>query len=474
MKVAEAVGRYLDNASTKLETLFKKVLQENPGPGGPGLRLNVRDRLKQVLATNWSFFDGLQAPESLALWRLAQAILRLESVWIESSTLSRQPTIAPLLQSVESVEGTQTLRTLARASALLMRLHLVALVEGKNKTGTPVFYVVKYLLENGEPGYDARLNLLTEFEISIRANRTFDAENIRNHQPANAVGMPPPSSLPFKPPLQVLPSSPSSPPSGFRLTLPAEFEPPECVPAGGCNLLPQVPAGAVRLTKGRLDAFTALELKGSDRVPSGSDCVPSPSISSDPGLTPNSLQGTQQVVYATQWTTQEFLEKALQAVHPCDLLSGCEPDALENIRWIASTPAADVCAFRTNALKALLQSEAELRREEDLLHKSLHPEVACVLKGKRLLLFRKLAQAAGIEDSNLFQEVCDGFRILGYAKPSGQFPVAVKPASMGEHELQDASRWIRGMLRKPGHAESEEVALELWNEAVQQSRDGSG
>ena len=125
-------------------------------------------------------------------------------------------------------------------------------------------------------------------------------------------------------------------------------------------------------------------------------------------------------------------------------------------------------------MKALLQSEAELRREEDLLHKSLHPEVACVLKGKKLLLFRKLARAAGVEDSHLFQAVCEGFRILGYAKPSGPFPVAVKPASLGEQELQDASQWIRGMLRQPGHAESREVALELWTEAVQQSSDGSG
>ena len=245
----------------------------------------------------------------------------------------------------------------------------------------------------------------------------------------------------------------------FRVLLPATFDPPECVPEGGCPLLPQVPAGAVRLQKGRLDALTALELRGSEhapsdsnclkscsivlnepdcmqnrstssdpgsgcvqnrsmssdpgpgsvRVPSGPDSVQNLSMSSEPALTSNRSQGTQQVVYASHWTTQEFLEKALQAVHPSESLSGCEPEALENISWIASASAADVCTFRTNALKALLQSEAELRREEDLLHKSLHPEVACVLKGKRLLLFRKLARAAGVQDPHLFQEVCEGF-----------------------------------------------------------------
>ena len=118
----------------------------------------------------------------------------------------------------------------------------------------------------------------------------------------------------------------------FHVLLPADFDPPECVPEGGCRFLPQVPAGAVRLRKGRLDALTALELRGSDHapsesdclqsrsivlsesdcvqsrsmssdpgpgcdcVPSGSDCVQSLSMSSDPGLTSNRSQGRQQVV----------------------------------------------------------------------------------------------------------------------------------------------------------------------------------
>ena len=95
----------------------------------------------------------------------------------------------------------------------------------------------------------------------------------------------------------------------FHVMLPADFDPPECVPEGGCGFLPQVPAGAVRLRKGRLDALTALELRGSDHAPSESDCLQSRSIvlsesdcvqsrsmSSDPGLTSNRSQGRQQVV----------------------------------------------------------------------------------------------------------------------------------------------------------------------------------
>ncbi|CAE7670291.1 unnamed protein product [Symbiodinium sp. CCMP2592] len=89
----------------------------------------------------------------------------------------------------------------------------------------------------------------------------------------------------------------------------------------------------------------------------------------------------------------------------------------------------------TNALKAILQSEAELRAEE---------------------------------------EMCDGFRVLGYARPSGQFPVAFKHASMTETELKAAAPWVKGMLRAPDCRESDEVARALWDEAVEQASDGSG
>ena len=77
-----------------------------------------------------------------------------------------------------------------------------------------------------------------------------------------------------------------------------------------------------------------------------------------------------------------------------------------------------------------------------------------VLKGKRLLLFRKLALAAGVEDDTLFGQMCERFRILGYAEPSGQFPVSLKPASLSEHELRESSPWIRGVLKKPDSRES--------------------
>ncbi|CAE7026696.1 unnamed protein product [Symbiodinium sp. CCMP2592] len=230
----------------------------------------------------------------------------------------------------------------------------------------------------------------------------------------------------------------------IRASVPADFTPPECIPPRGCAMLPQFPAGAVLLKAGRLESVTAQEIRGRHHVPEpGGEKghVHSAPCSPDP-------LGTSGVAYGVPWSVNEFLEQALKADHPCNTL--------------------------TNALKALLQSEIELRNDEATLHQTLHPEVQRALSGKRLLLFRKLACAAGVEDPTLFQEICDGFRILGYSHPSGQFPVSFKYASMSESELRGASKWVRAMLKAPGPGEAAEVSHELWDEAVSQSQDGSG
>ena len=152
----------------------------------------------------------------------------------------------------------------------------------------------------------------------------------------------------------------------IRLRVSPGVQLPDEVPADGCPSLPGVPAGAVRLTGGRLNQDTTLLLKGVGHASCRTE---------DPPNTSSDLQQTPHVyaAYAVPWNVPEFLEQALHAEHPCDKLSGCETLAEDNIRWITSTAAAEVRSFRTNALKALLQSEAELRKDEELLHRSLNP-----------------------------------------------------------------------------------------------------
>ena len=103
----------------------------------------------------------------------------------------------------------------------------------------------------------------------------------------------------------------------LRRQVPPEVPLPDVIPAGGCPFLPDVPAGASRLTGGRLQRDTTLLLKGAGHASCRTE---------DPPAT-DGMQQTPlaDVAYAVPWNVPEFLEQALHAEHPCDKLSGCEP-----------------------------------------------------------------------------------------------------------------------------------------------------
>ena len=147
---------------------------------------------------------------------------------------------------------------------------------------------------------------------------------------------------------------------------------------------------------------------------------------------------------------------------------------MDNIRWIAKSDFTEVKKFRACQLKRMLQLEAECRAGEKALHKGMHPEVAAVLAGKRLVLFGRLLQWAGVEDAGLVKEMAGGFRILGHAEPSGQYPVVYKPAALMEEDLKMLAPWLRSKVEAKHDVPDAEVANHLWDEAEQQATDGSG
>ena len=51
------------------------------------------------------------------------------------------------------------------------------------------------------------------------------------------------------------------------------------------------------------------------------------------------------------------------------------------------------------------------------------------MQSKRLLLFREMMVEAGIGDEALFEEMCNGFRLVGGLAPSGQFQQQWKPGT---------------------------------------------
>ena len=97
------------------------------------------------------------------------------------------------------------------------------------------------------------------------------------------------------------------------------------------------------------------------------------------------------------------------------------------------------------------QWKKELEGQEAKLHASMHPDVACVMEGKSLLLLQKIANSLEWQDANLHRDLVQGFRLIGDEQPSGIFPVEPRPALALVEEF-----WERSLLVK--HALWQKVA----------------
>eukprot|EP00435_Cladocopium_sp_Y103_P052227 s792_g16.t1 len=143
---------------------------------------------------------------------------------------------------------------------------------------------------------------------------------------------------------------------------------------------------------------------------------------------------------------QSFLGVAKQLWHPYDELRNL-PDALiVSIFKCLQMGPVEMTRQRMQTLKLWHSWEMELRAAESRLHEQLHPKVAQVLVGKRLFLLEKLAASIQWPDTDIHKELREGFKLTGYAKPSGVFKTEVRPAAFGKDQLMQDAKLLKPML----------------------------
>ena len=180
------------------------------------------------------------------------------------------------------------------------------------------------------------------------------------------------------------------------------------------------------------------------------------------------------VVLGCYHTPEEFVCKALQAVHPFDRLDVL-PDVLKTRLFQALTKGPVwVQETRVAVLKKWLAWAKECDPAEKSMRDGLDSGVRKVLTGKRLCLLERLAASIGWCDMQVFADLRKGFDIVGAQPYTNVFERDIRPASLTLRELHDTFKFMRPALigKIQSHPPCEHDA-ELWQKTLDEVAAGN-
>ena len=181
--------------------------------------------------------------------------------------------------------------------------------------------------------------------------------------------------------------------------------------------------------------------------------------------------GRLKAIYGVYFSPQEFVQRVQQLTHPFDVPLPLDESNMESIAFILERGPAGVAKHRADMLQHYIGRARALQQDEAKLHETLNESIQPVMATKRLLLFKEMMADAGVADPLLFEELCNGFRLVGDLSPSGQFPPQWKPAVLGIEQLRQTAIWAQravvGSCKRV--LEDSEIAAAVWQETVEQA-----
>ena len=171
-------------------------------------------------------------------------------------------------------------------------------------------------------------------------------------------------------------------------------------------------------------------------------------------------------------TPSQFLERALTLVHPFDEKFAVEDVTRANLFELLTKGRSHVANQRLAFAKKLAVWSKELAAEEARYFATLPEHAQKVLKGKRLLLFKKLLVESGCPDLDA-GDIMAGLDLVGTATKSPFFDTKLVPATTTPQFLKLSARWQRPKLESRNvHSDDPEMARLLWDSTLQEVEAG--
>ena len=154
---------------------------------------------------------------------------------------------------------------------------------------------------------------------------------------------------------------------------------------------------------------------------------------------------------------QEFVDAALEAKHPgyqADQL----PDPMKEAILFCTRHSEDyVATSRSETLRTLIEEARTLAEGEAMFKNTMSDRRRTVLSKKRLLLFKSLLERAESPDSNLVNDIAEGFDLTGKLPASNFFEEKFKPASLPTEALRGIADRARKVLMESVRSSGDKV-----------------
>ena len=140
------------------------------------------------------------------------------------------------------------------------------------------------------------------------------------------------------------------------------------------------------------------------------------------------------------------------------------PDILRlNIFNLSTKGIGFLADVRTKSANLINNLSQELKFEEARYQASLPKHAPTALKGKIVLLFRKLLDDNGFEDVSAI-DMMAGVRLVGTPDKSPLFESKLVPATTTSGYLLSSSSWLRKKIQaRDVHADDPELSKTLWD-----------
>ena len=169
---------------------------------------------------------------------------------------------------------------------------------------------------------------------------------------------------------------------------------------------------------------------------------------------------------------KQWIDDAIQLKHPFDLYHAV-PDELLRVNFdvLSLGPVeVEIATRRAAKLKQWVSIAKNLEMEEAKLKRGMEPGVEAILRPKRILLWKAIAERMEWPDRQLFDEIVEGFKIVGLQEPSGAFSLEPRPPSFSPESLDDAVKFLRpAILGKVKSTAVDEDAPKLWEITCEES-----